>query len=106
MNTHDQLFLYLQENLKKRDEQEKQNWNFSQYSHKLLAPFVKEMRRKSFVHMAWQACQQEQDMLVICKGDADNPSFFIATPGLSIARLRKEWCRRYCKANKMYIVTQ
>jgi len=106
VNTHDQLFLYLQESLKKGDEQEKQDWNFSQYSHKLLAPFVKEMRRKSFVHMAWQACQQENDLIVMTTGDMENCSFFIATPDLDLAALRKEWCVRYCKANKMYIITQ
>ncbi len=106
VNTHDQLFLYLQENLKKRDEQEKQNWNFSQYSHKLLASFVRAMQGKSFVHMAWQACQQENDLIVMSTGDMENSSFFIATPDLNLGALRQEWCMRYCKANKMHIVTQ
>lgn len=106
VNTEEQLFLYLKESFRTLDEQAKQNWRFAQYSHKLLAPFVKEMQEEAFVRMAWQACQQENDLIVMSTGDGENPSLFIETPDLDVAALRKEWCRRYCKAHKMYIVTQ
>ena len=105
-STEEQIFCYLEGNLKNLDDQARQNWRFVQYSHKLLAPLVKEMQGEAFVRMAWQACQQENDLIVMSTGDAENPSLFLNTPDLDIATLRKEWCRSYCKANKMYIVTQ
>ncbi len=104
--TEEQLFLYLKESVRTLDEQAKQNWRFAQYSHKLLAPFGKEMQGEAFVHMAHQACQQENDLIVISTGDGENPSLFLETPDLDVAALRKEWSRHYCKAHKMYIVTQ
>ena len=60
------------------------------------------MQGKSFVHMAWQACQQENDLIVMSTGDMENSSFFIATPDVDVAALRQEWCRRYCKANNTH----
>ena len=100
------LFLHLQENLKNMDEQSRHSWNFCQYSHKLLAPFVKEMQGKSFVDMARQACQREEDLIVMCIGDEGNPSLFLLTPDLDIDALQNEWCKLFCKAQKMYIVMQ
>jgi len=100
------LFHYLRERCKNLDEAEKKNWNFSQYSHKLLAPFVKEMQGKSFVDMARQACQREEDLIVMCKGDEENPSLFLATPDLDVDALLNEWCQLFCKAHKMTIVKQ
>jgi hypothetical protein len=105
VNTEEQLFLCLKENWKNLDEQAKQNWQFAQYSHKLLAPFIRKMQGKSFVDMARQACQLAQDMLVVCKGDAENPFLFLVTSDLDIGVLRKEWCRHYCKAYNLHILT-
>lgn len=104
-HTEEQLFLYLQESWKNLDEPERENWQFARYSHKLLTLFVREMQEKSFVHMARQAGQLEQDLIVMCMGDGENPSLFLLTPGLDITALRRKRCKLYCKAHNMYIVT-
>lgn len=106
VNTEEQLFLYLKESCRALDEQGEQNWRFAHYSHKLLCPILKEIQGESFVDMAQQACRQENDLIVMSTGDGENPSLFIQTPDLDVEALRTEWCRRYCKANKMHIVTQ
>ena len=105
-NTEEQLFLFFQENLKNLDDQARENWRFVQYSHKLLAPFVKEMQVETFMEMALQACQLEEDLIVMSMGDAENPFLFLNTPDLDVAALRNEWNKGYCKANKMYMVIQ
>ena len=107
-NTDEQLFLYLkeQEGFKALDGQATQNWKFVQYSHKLLATIMQEMQEKSFVHMVRQACRQEQDILVICKGEGSGPSILFVTPDLDIATLRNEWCKLYCAAHNLYILTR
>lgn len=106
VSTEEELFLYLQEKLRTLEELERQNWQFTRYSHKLLAKFAEEMREESRTYMEWQACRQEQDMMFICMGDANNPSLRLVTPDLNIRALRNEWCQRYCKAHNMYLVTQ
>ena len=73
------LFHYLQKSFETLDEQAKHNWQFAQHPYKQLAPFVKDMQGKSFVDMARQACQQEQDMIVMCTGDEENPALFLLT---------------------------
>ena len=105
-NTEEQIFCYLKGNLKNLDEQTRENWRFAQYSYKLLCPILKEMQGEAFVRMARQACQQENDLIVMSSGDGENPSLFIETPDLDVAAIRKEWCRRYCKTHKMHIVVQ
>jgi hypothetical protein len=106
VNTDDQLFLYLKESIRTLDEQTKQNWRFAQYSHKLLCPILKEIQGESFLDMAHKACQQENDLIVMSTGDGGNPSLFLETFDLDVDALRNEWCRLFCKANNMHIVTQ
>ena len=101
-----QLFTYLQENSRHLDEQEREKWRLVTYSYKTLARILKELKSKSFADMAHEACQQEQNMVVMCIGDASNPFIFLETPDLDMAELGEQWCEHYCKANKMYIVTQ
>jgi|GEM_PF-5417787 len=100
------LYHYLRECWKNLDEAEKQKWNFSRYSYKLLAPFVQEMEGKSFVDMAHQACQREEDLIVICTGDGENPSLYLDTPDLDINGLFNKWSQPFCKAHKMIILRQ
>jgi hypothetical protein len=102
VNTEEQLFLYLKESCRPPD---KENWRFARYSYKLLCPILKEIQGTDFVRMALQACEQEHDLIVISMGDGRDPSIFIETADLDVAALRKEWCRTYCKANKMHILT-
>ena len=102
VNTEEQLFLYLKESCRPPDEQ---NWRFARYSYKLLRSILKEMQGTDFVRMALQACEQENDLIIMSTGDGRNPRLFIETPDLDVAALRKEWCRTYCKANKMHILT-
>jgi hypothetical protein len=101
--TDEQLFHYLKarESFKSFDEQEKGDWEFSQYPYQLIADFMKEMQKSSFVHMVQQACQRREDMVVIRAGDAQNPSFHIVTP-LDVAALQKEWCKSYCEAHGLH----
>jgi hypothetical protein len=108
VNTDDQLFRYLQENCQTLNEQAQKNWQFIQHPHKRLATLLKEMEeksliQKSFVHMTWQACQQESDMIVICTGDGENPDLFLVMPGLDIAALKREWCKLFCAAHNLHI---
>lgn len=107
-NTDEDLFLYLkeQEGFKSLDGQARQNWKFVQYSHKLLGTILQEMQEKAFIHMARQACHQEQDILVICKGEGNSPALLFVTPDLDIAKLRKGWCKLYCAAHNLYILTE
>ena len=105
VHTEEELFLYLKENFRTMDEQAEQNWRFAKYSHKLLALVLQEMQGEDFAHMAWQACQQENDLIVMCKGDGENPSLFLDTPDLDVAALRKEWCRLFCKAHNLLVLT-
>ena len=103
--TEEDLFGYLRKDWKTLEEPEKEDWQFVRYSHKLLAKFLEEMEEDPSLSTAWQACEQEQDMLFICTGDADNPSLRLVTPDLDIPALRQEWSRAYCKAHNMHIVT-
>lgn len=52
----------------------------------------------------WEVCEQENDLIVMSTGDGRDPFSLFETPDLDVAALRKEWCRRYCKANKMHIL--
>ena len=100
-----QLFTHLLENLKNLDEPEREDWRFVTYSHKTFAKTLKDLKSKPFADMAQEACQQEQNMVVMCLGDANNPFLFLETPDLDIAELGEQWCEHYCKAYKMHIVT-
>jgi hypothetical protein len=105
------LFCYLKEHFKTLDEEEKQRWNFTQYSQDLLVPFVqkinkKEMAELSFTYMASQAVQQKKSLVVMCKGDVENPSLFLFTSDLDIVALQKEWSEHYCAAHNMYILRE
>ena len=99
-----QLFTYLRENSRHLDEQEREKWRLVTYSYKTLARILKELKGKSFADMAQEACQQEQNMVVMCIGDANNPFLFLETPDLDIAELWDLWCGHYSKAHKMTIV--
>ena len=101
-----QLFTHLRENLKNLDDPEREDWRFVTYSHKMLAKILKELKRNPFADMAQEACQQEQNMVVMCVGDADSPFLFLETPDLDMACIWTQWCEHYCKAHNMYIVTQ
>ena len=101
----EELFHYLKarESLKSFDEQAKGNWEFTRYPYKLIADFMKEMKKTSFIHLAQQACQRGEDMIVIRAGDMENPSFHIATSNLNVAALQKKWCESYCDAHNLHI---
>lgn len=98
------LFRYLQATLHAAGGQEMQDWQFTYHSHKQLANFVKEMEEKSLVFMAWKACQQKRDLIMVGTGDADNLSFFIVTPDLNVPKLKRDWCKRLCAARGLRIV--
>jgi hypothetical protein len=103
--TDEQLFHYLKarESVKSFDEQARGGWEFTRYPYQLIAGFMKEIQKTSFVHMAQQACQREEDMIVIRAGNMENPSFHVAAPGLDIATLQKKWCKGYCEAHGLYV---
>lgn len=61
---------------------------------------LKELKSKPFADMAQEACQQEQNMVVMCIGDANNPFIFLETPDLDVAELWDLWCEHYCKATQ------
>jgi hypothetical protein len=101
-NTEADLFHYL-------NKQGSVKWHFNQYSPKLLACFLKEakdQKEKSFIYMASQAVRQEQDLIVICKGDVENPTLFLLTPGLNVAALQREWTKHYCAAHGLYVLQE
>jgi hypothetical protein len=93
------LYAYLKE-------RESFKWHLSRYPYKSLVTFVQEMKEASFVYMAFQAVQQQQDLIVVCKGDEENPSLFLATSDLDIAALTNEWNKQFCAAHGMYILRE
>ncbi len=101
-----QLFTYLWENSKNLDEPERDSWRFVTYSHKMFARILKELKNKPFADMAHEACQQEQNMVVMCIGDADNPFLFLETPDLDVGELWNHWCSHYCQAHGLHIITE
>jgi hypothetical protein len=105
------LFHYLKENFKTLGEKEQQRWNFTLYPQELLVTFVQAMKKeaitqRSFIYMASQAVKQKRSLVVMCKGDVENPSLFLYTPDLDIAALQREWSEHYCAAHNMYILRQ
>jgi hypothetical protein len=105
------LFHYLKENFKTLDEEEQKRWNFTLYTQEILVPFVQEMKKKavteqSFIYMASQAVQQKRSLVVMCRGDVENPSLFLYTPELDITALQREWSEHYCAAHNMYILRE
>jgi hypothetical protein len=81
-----------------------ESWQFKIYPPEALSDLLKEMGEKSLVYMAYQACQQKRDMLVIGVGEEKNPFFFILKPKLNITTLRREWAKRYCAEHKLRIL--
>jgi len=100
----DRLFRYLQATINAAGGEEMQDWQFTYNSHRQLAGFVKEMAEKSLVFMAWNACQQKRDLITVGTGDAQNLSFFIVTPDLNVAKLKRDWCKQCCAAHGWRIV--
>jgi len=99
------LFSYIvQQTANTGDGKGTQGWRFTYSSHQHLERLVREMGKKSLIFMAHQACQKKRALITVGAGDANNLSFFIATPDLNIAALRREWCKRYCAAHGLRIV--
>jgi len=100
-----ELFSYiLQEAAHGADGEAMGDWRFTYSSSQQLERFVREMGNKTLVFMAHQACQQKSALVTVATGDGQNPAFLIVTPGLDIAALRRDWCKRYCAAHGLRIV--
>ena len=106
-DTAEKLWRHLQAqaNLKpKGDGNGHDKWRFEYYSHHLLKDYAEMMRYESFRALAQQSCEQHQNMVVICQGNAQNLQCFLVTPDLDTDRLKRDWCRAYAATHGLQIM--
>ena len=81
-------------------------WGFTRYSHKFLKDFVENSDPEAFREVAAQACRQNQDMLVIHKGQGETPLLLPVVSDLTVAQLKKDWCKAFAKDHGIIVITE
>lgn len=75
------------------------NWYFLYRPYEKLSMVYYHMIDKPPTAIEKEAYEKQLSFIEIYKGSYDFPLQFLVTPELDIDKLRKNWCRDYCKAH-------
>lgn len=75
------------------------NWCFLHRPYEKLAMVYHHMIEKSPTEIEKEAYERKLEMIEIYQGNYKSPIQLLVTPEVNVDRLRKKWCRSYCKAN-------
>ena len=74
------------------------NWLFQYRPYEKLSMVYHHMIEKHPTPIERQAYERQLDMIDIYQGNYDSYTQLLVTPDLDVDRLKKNWCRAYCKA--------
>jgi hypothetical protein len=105
-DNEEELWVYLQAqaNLKPKEGGSTSKWRFAYYPHHMLKDYREMMEWESFYTIASQSVNQQQNIVVVEQGNAQNPQCFLVTPELDTARLKRDWCKAYAATHGLQIV--
>ena len=81
-------------------------WSFMVYSQERIGLlYNKASKRDSFfTETLNHAYHQGLEVLETCTGDFDNPRYTLIVPELDLEAAKKNWCRRYCQAQRYQLI--
>jgi hypothetical protein len=86
-------------------EQPAVKWEFMRCHYRFLRIFFENREIKEFQETAEQSYASRQDMLMIYKGEGENPLFLSAPSEAGMKQLKKDWALSYAKSHGLHLIT-